>query len=184
MNVQQMKEIFIENARIVMLPQYYIKIANEGMFLDEDDYLLENDELLKDFKLSAGSAEVKFDNLESESYVVDLEKLADENYTPTFKKMRVEQQQRFIDFVMSLPDATKIGQIKARICDRVGSMYPIADEEIVKYVGRVLDNMPKDQLRDCLEREFVYGQRIKERIRELGTTRKERFSMTISTRTR
>ena len=173
MNVQQMKEIFVENARIVVLPQFYIRISNEGMFLDEDNYLLENDELLKDFKLSAGNAEVTFDNLDAEAYVVDLEKVADENYTPTFKKMKVEQQKRFIDFVMSLPDDTKIQQIKSRICDRVGSMYPIADEEIRKYVQRVLDNMPKDQLRDCLEREFVYGQRIKEKIRELGNERKE-----------
>lgn len=173
MNVQQMKEIFIANARIVVLPQFYIRINNEGMFLDEDDYLLENDELLKDFKLSAGNAEVKFDNLDAEAYVVDLEKVADESYTPTFKKMRVEQQQRFIDFVMSLPDDTKIQQVKARLCDRIGSMYPIADEEIKKYVSRVLDNMPKDLLRDCLEREFVYGQRIKEKIKELGTERKE-----------
>ncbi len=87
--------------------------------------------------------------------------------------MKVEQQKRFIDFVMSLPDDTKIQQIKGRICDRIGSMYPIADEEIRKYVERVLDNMPKDLLRDCLEREFVYGQRIKEKIRELGNERKE-----------
>lgn len=173
MNIQQMKEIFVENARTVVLPQFYIRLRNEGMFLDEDDYLLENDELLKDFKLSAGNAEVTFDNLDAEAYVVDLEKVADENYTPTFKKMKVEQQARFIDFVMSLPDDTKIEQIKGRICDRIGSMYPIADEEIKKYVQRVLDNMPKDLLRDCLEREFVYGQRIKEKIRELGNERKE-----------
>lgn len=173
MNVQQMKEIFIEDASLVVLPQFYIRINNQGMFLDEDDYLLENDELLKDFKLSAGNAEVTFDNLETEGYIVDLEKLADENYTPTFKKMRAEQQRRFIDFVMSLPDAAKIQQIKARICDRVGTMYPIADEEIRKYVGRVIENMPKDQLRDCLDREFVYGQRIKEKIGALGIQRKE-----------
>ncbi len=86
MNVQQMKEIFVERAGAVVLPQFYIRISNEGMFLDEDDYLLENDELLKDFKLSAGNAEVTFNNLDAEAYVVDLEKLADENYTPTFKK--------------------------------------------------------------------------------------------------
>jgi type III restriction enzyme len=174
MNVQPMKETFAEEARKIILPQFYLKIKNEGSFLDDEEFfLLENDELLKDFRLSQQSTEIQFENLPADTYIVDLERLSDENYKPEFKKMKTEQRNRFNEFILSLPDESKIKQVNAHLCKLIGKIYPIHEKEIKGYVQRILDAMPVEQLQDCLERDYTYSERIKEKIKALGNVRKE-----------
>lgn len=176
MNVQPMKEIFAKQAKQIILPQFYIKIKNEGSFLEDDDeFLLENDELLKDFRLSQQNTDIQFENLDADTYIVDLERLSDENYKPTFKKMNAEQRNRFNEFVLSLPDESKIKAVKNHLCKLIGKMYPIHEKEIQGFVQRILDAMPIDQLRDCLERDYVYSARIKQKITELANEQKEKI---------
>lgn len=175
MNVQPMKEVFVEAAREIVLPQFYLKIKNEGSFLDDEEFfLLENDELLKDFQLSKEDINIQFENLPADTYIVDLERLSDENYKPEFKKMKTEQRNRFNEFILSLPDESKIVQVNAHLCKLIGKMYPIHEKEIKSYVQRILDAMPVEQLRDCLERDYTYSERIKEKIKALGNQQKER----------
>jgi len=85
-NTQPMKEVFAETAKQLKLPQFFIKIQGSGGFFEagETEVLLENDELLKDFKLSQADATIDFETVDSETYYVDLEKVSGEDYKPTF----------------------------------------------------------------------------------------------------
>ncbi len=53
-------------------------------------------------------------------------------------------------------------------------MYPIPDREVKLYVNRILEQMDAEQIKDCLERDFIYASKIKRKINDLSTIHKER----------
>lgn len=175
-NMQPMKEVFAETAKQLKLPQFFIKIQGTGGFFEEGEteILLENDELLKDFKLSQADASVDFETVDSETYYVDLEKMSGEDYKPTFKKMSGQQIAVLNQKILSLPPQSKIEAVNQRFCKLIGNMYPIADKEVKSYVNRILEQMDAEQLKDCLERDFLYATKIKRKINDLATIHKER----------
>ncbi len=175
-NTQPMKEVFAETAKQLKLPQFYIKIQGNGNFFEEGetDVLLENDELLKDFKLSQAESTVDFETVDSETYYVDLEKVSGEDYKPTFRKMSGQQITVLNQKILSLPPQSKIEAVNQRFCKLIGNMYPIADKEVKFYVNRILEQMDTEQLKDCLERDFIYATKIKRKINDLSTIHKER----------
>ena len=175
-NTQPMKEVFAEIAKQLKLPQFFIKIQGNGGFFEEgeNEVLLENDELLKDFKLSQADANIDFESVDSETYYVDLEKVSGEDYKPTFKKMSGQQIAVLNQKILSLPEQSKIEAVGQRFCKLIGNMYPIADKEIKNYVNRILEQMDAEQLKDCLERDFIYATKIKRKINDLSTIHKEK----------
>lgn len=52
-------------------------------------------------------------------------------------------------------------------------MLPLIDQEVRKYVQRIVEDMSEAQLRDCLKREYSYRDRIKEKIKALTTKHAE-----------
>ena len=53
-------------------------------------------------------------------------------------------------------------------------MYPIPDQEIKVYVGRILQGMTTEQMRDILVRKWTYTDKIKAKIRLLADTYAEK----------
>lgn len=175
-NTQPMKELFADTAKGLKLPQFFLKIQGSGNFFEEGetDVLLENDELLKDFRLSQADAAIDFETVDSETYYIDLEKVSGEDYKPTFKKMSASQSAALNQKILSLPPQSKIEAVNQRFCKLIGNMYPIADKEVKFYVNRILEQMDAEQLKDCLERDFIYASKIKRKINDLATIHKER----------
>jgi type III restriction enzyme len=65
----------------------------------------------------------------------------------------------------------------------IGNMYPIADQEIQKYVSRILEGLNAEQLRDILVRKWSYTDKIKAKIRSLSDEYAEkRFNDLIKSR--
>lgn len=175
-NTQPMKEVFAETAKQLKLPQFFIRVQGNGGFFEagENEVLLENDELLKDFRLSQADATIDFETVDSETYYIDLEKVSGEDYKPTFKKMSGQQIAALNQKILSLPPQSKIEAVNQRFCKLIGNMYPIPDKEVKFYINRILEQMDADQLKDCLERDFIYATKIKRKINDLTTIHKER----------
>jgi type III restriction enzyme len=57
----------------------------------------------------------------------------------------------------------------ARLAEMIGNMYPIADREILAYIKRIMEGLTAEQLHDCLERDYSYVAKIKQKISELST---------------
>ena len=53
-------------------------------------------------------------------------------------------------------------------------MYPIPDQEIKRYINRVLEDFTTEQIRDVLAREYTYRNRIKAKIKVLSNQYAER----------
>ncbi len=174
-NMQPIKEIFAEQARQLKLPQFFIKVqSKQGGFFEEDFELFNSNELLTDFRLSQADTNIDFESLDSETYFIDLEEISKDDYKPTYKKANQKQISILNEQILSLPTKSQIDAINARFCKFIGNMYPIADKEVKHYVNRILEQLPIENMRDCLERDFAYAAKIKLKISELATIHKEK----------
>lgn len=184
-NMQPIKEIFTEQAKALKLPQFFIKFqaAQGGMFdKGENEILFNSDALLEDFRLSQENSIIDFETVDSQTYFVDLEEIGEDDYKPTYNKANEQQISILNEQILSLPPKSKLDAVNARFCKIIGNMYPIADKEVKSYVNRILEDMPTDQLKDCLERDFLYATKIKDKIKELSTDhKKKRFSNFVDT---
>ena len=120
--------------------------------------------MLKEFKLSQQNTEINFDDISSELYQIDLDTQADE-HTPVFMKIDKKASDFLLKFILSAPQETKINEITARIMDTIGDMWPIADDEIIKYIKRIIESFDSEKITDYFNREYTYTNKIKNKIR-------------------
>ena len=168
MNKHKLKEIFRKDTLELKLPQFFIRVQTGGWF-DDDNSLqfFERDELLKEFKLSQADGNISFEDIETEMYRVDLEKLGDKNYAPKPFKIDVEGRKRFNAFILTGSRESQVRNVTTRLAQLIGNMYPITDPEVKKYVQRIVEAMTPEQIRDCLERDVAYVRKIKQKINAL-----------------
>ena len=58
------------------------------------------------------------------------------------------------EYILAKPKDKQITDITHQMMQIIGNMYPIADQEIKVYIGRILKSMTTEQLRDILVRKW------------------------------
>jgi len=176
MNKYVIKSIYEEEAKTIAIPQFFIHVQAGGLF-DESDKLtlLEKENLLKDFRLSKCDTSISFEGIDAEAYRIDLEQTGKEDYRPSFRKIDSRQKALLNAHILSLPHESQVKNLAARLAEMIGNMYPIADREIRQYITRILVDLSPEQLHDCLERDYSYIAKIKQKINELSTGYCERM---------
>jgi type III restriction enzyme len=170
--------LFREQATALRLPRFYIRVP--GMSLFEDTFLLNKEELLKGFRLGQADSRIDFQTLRDDAYQIDLEEVGDHDYRPSFWKLRHSSRERLVEYLVALPSDARKQQVARRLCDLIGNMYPIADQEVKKYVRRIFEDMSNEQVNDCLEREYSYRDKIKAKIRELAADYAETLFLSMA----
>lgn len=160
--VKEVNNKFVDK---IEFPQFYIRVNASDIF-ETDEELLNRDSLLKDFKLSNEDIKIDFDQTSSDLYKVDLEESSKNDFSPTFTKIENSLIKDPIqEYILARPKANQITDITHQIMQIIGKMYPIPDQEIKKYIGRVLDSMNTEQLREILVRKESFTTRLKNKIR-------------------
>ena len=96
MNTHKLNEVFADQTLEIRMPQFFINVANEGWFEQENEQqLFERDELLKTFKLSNADSNISFDDIDGEMYRVDLEILGEQNYAPKPFKINSRDREKY-----------------------------------------------------------------------------------------
>jgi len=159
------KDIFREQAELINLPQFYLKVpANDLFGKQEEELPLEKENLLEGFALSKADTNIAFDSITSELYKVDLDETKKE-HTPTFVRLDGNVKDSLMTYM--LDPARKDSRIKnftRRIMDLIGNMFPIADKEIEKYINRILEDFKDEQFSDFANNEYTYKDKIKAKI--------------------
>lgn len=170
MNKYALKEVFAEEALSLVLPQFFIRVPAGGFFEEGEQLaLLEKENLLKDFRLSACDTSFSFQGIDAEAYRVDLEQTGKDDYRPSFKKIDNRQKALLNAHILSLPHETQVKNLTDRLAGLIGNMYPIADREIHAYLKRIVQGLSVEQMHDCLERDYSYIAKIKQKVKELTT---------------
>ncbi len=163
------KDIFMEQAEQINLPQFYLKVPASDLFGNrEEEVSLEKENLLEGFKLSQQSTDIVFNNITSELYKVDLDETKKE-HTPTFVRLDGMFKESIVSYI--LDPSRKDSRIKSTtrfIMEVIGNMYPIPDKEIEKYINRVLEDFNDDQFTDFYNQKYTYTDKIKQKIKSLS----------------
>lgn len=178
-----MKENCRENAKSIKLPQFFLNVVASDIF-NTNEELLNRESLLKDFKLADEDTKIDFDQISSDLYKIDLEEAKKNEYRPSFTKIEDQViKDPIAEYILAKPKENQIADITYQIMKIIGNMYPIADQEIQKYVSRILEGLNTEQLRDILVRKWSYTDKIKVKIRSLSDEYAEkRFNDLIKSR--
>jgi type III restriction enzyme len=154
----------------IEFPQFFIKVTASDIFGTAEE-LLNRESLLKDFKLSVEDIKIDFDQISSDLYKIDLEESKKDEYRPSFTKIEDNQvKDPIAEYILAKPKANQITDITHQMMQIIGNMYPIPDQEIKVYIGRILESMNTEQLRDILVKKWSYTDKIKSKIRQLSDT--------------
>ncbi|MES2332058.1 MAG: DEAD/DEAH box helicase family protein [Bacteroidota bacterium] len=150
----------------IVLPQFFLSVPKSDIF-GTDSMLLNQESLLKNFKLNNEDSKIDFDQITSDLYKIDVELTGKDEYTP--RRIKIEDQllkDPIIEYILAKPKENQIKDISHQLIQMVGDMYPISDPEIRTYIERILGGLTADQLQDILSRKYSYAAKIKERIRQ------------------
>ena len=152
----------------IEFPQFFIKVTASDIFGTEEE-LLNRESLLKDFKLSDEDIKIDFDQISSDLYKIDLEESKKNEYRPSFTKIEDNMvKDPIAEYILAKPKDNQITDITHQMMQIIGNMYPIPDQEIKVYIGRILKSMNTEQLRDILVRKWSYTDKINGKIRQLA----------------
>jgi len=169
MKKHAMKACYMEDAKTLRLPQFYLE-AGGGWFADENCVVrLAKENLLEGFRLSRCETNISFEDSGENLYQVDMEKIGNDDYKPEFKKVSDPRaKERIMAYILSLPNEGQIRQLTGRFTKLLGAMDPITDQEISGYIRRIFEGMSAEQIRHCLEREQFHLLTIKRKIQNLA----------------
>jgi type III restriction enzyme len=170
--------------KTIVLPQFFLKTEVEELtenILFEElasyDYLLNKNTLLKGFNLLECDTKIDFDEISAEIYSVDFDS---SKGTATANKVTQRAKNILVDTILSKPKDNQIKDVSKFIVGKLGDMTPISEQDLKRYVGRVFESLSNDQIRDIINNEFIYIQKIKNKISDLSSTySKQRFKVLL-----
>lgn len=177
----RMREIFMDKALKINLPQFCIK-KSTGEIFNTGEMLLEKEDLLNGFPLSRSDTNINFQNVGSELYKVDLDETK-KDYTPSF--IRIEGDVKSLIMEHILESSKKDRRVKimtSKIIHLLGRLDSIPTIEIERFIKRILEDFTDEQFIDLASHEFSYKDKIKEKIKSLSNKYAEKqFQLFIDT---
>ena len=164
--VSQVKDL----ASQISLPQFFIKVEDEvsdGILFDElksDEELLHKGKLLDGFNLLTCDTQINFDEISAELYKIDFD---ESKGTSSMSKITQKAKSILVDSILTKPQDSQIRQVSSLIVSKLGDMTPISDLDLKKYVARIFDGFSPEQIRDVVNNEYIYIQKIKNKISNL-----------------
>ncbi len=168
------KKIFLKDdyaaiAQTLNLPQFYLDVPQAGLFGQGERVLLNQEVLLKGFRLSEEDIKIEWDTVETDLYKIDLERTQGNEYRPVFLQIDNDQvKEVFVNYILTKPKAGQVKDLAHRMLQLIGDMYPIADPQIKLYLERILSSFDAERMKDWLAREYTYRDKIKKKIRSLA----------------
>lgn len=158
----------------IKLPQFFLQVKENSLFgLEGGNTSLNSESLLKNFKLSNEDTKINFESAASELYKVDIDK--NNEHRPTITQIDdMSVKEPLFEYILAKPKEKQIKDITSQLMNKIGNMFPIPDQEIQKYIGRILDDFSTDQMRDVLVNQYSYKDKIKRKIRSLADRYAER----------
>jgi type III restriction enzyme len=175
-----MRQDVADLAKSIRLPKFVQETRDLDLFNTEKDglELLDRPILLGGFKLAEKDITINFDGISLDLYKIDIEQTSsDESKMSLYKIENSSVHDQLIEYILAKPRENQIKDITHQVIQHIGKIYPIPDQDIKKYVNRILDNMNSEQLKDFLQRKFTYTEKIKQKITSLSDSHAEKQFM-------
>ncbi len=164
MKTYPIREEFRDEALALKLPQFALPDA-PSLFSIEEYCLLQKEDLYVGFTLLDKDTKIDFSVLDVEMAQVDVEE--SENSNPKAWQLQGFESAYMKEWFDSQPSEKKRKICKERIIKRISKMNAVNDAELDEYVSRVMQNMTEDQLTDLEQSDYLYIQKIYDKVRQL-----------------
>lgn len=166
----KIKEEHINNCKNILLPQFFISVKANHLFAEEsENVLLTEENLLEDFELHKKDIEIKFDDISSELFKVDIEETQKDTFVASIAKIdQAKTRDTLIEYILSSNKNTQIRELTIILMQHIGKVVPISDKDIRLYVNRIIETMSSEQMQNILKYEHSFAKKIKEKIKELS----------------
>ena len=172
----KMRESVAQQAKEILLPKFVIEVPkNEFLLMDEGGTeLLDRVNLLKNFKLTDKDIQIHFKGISSDLYKIDTEEISKGEYKMSpFKIEDISVQEQISSYILAKPREGQIKDLAYFVLKQIDKMPPIAENEIKKYVNRILENMSAQELIDFNQYKLSYSDLIKKKINDLADAHAE-----------
>jgi type III restriction enzyme len=187
MNTHKMKPNLKASANAIKVPQFFIRVNVEGGFFEESQkwQILSRENLLTDFELKNLDSNIDFDSVDSEIYAVDAKDIGEGESSIEFKAVKKIQKEQLNAIIRSQSDSGQIKSMVNILFDLLGknTFYPIDDNDVKAYLRRIVEAMNEEQRADCLDKDYVYKTKIKDKINSLANAHgAKNFTLWLSTK--
>jgi len=149
----------------LQLPQFFLTVP-KNIFSD-DKALLNQEALLKNFRLGAEDIKINFEQNTAELYKIDIDQIENDEYDARFTKIEdMAVKEPIVEYILAKPKEGQVKDIAHQLVKMIGNMDPVADQEIRTYVERILISLDAEQLKDVLLKQLGYAGKIKQKIRQ------------------
>lgn len=131
------QSLYAETAKAICLPQFFIRdVSSPGnIFGEASDHLLEGEDLLQGFRLSAQETPpFSFERAETSLYKVDISDQTDD-HTPRYEKIKGSAYDLILNYIR---DADNIDSKRTRCSSEVaalmGKMIPLTQKDVQYYI--------------------------------------------------
>ena len=91
------------------------------------------------------------------------------DYTPSFEKLDGGVKEQLMAYILNPSrKESRTKNLTAQIMDIIGNMYPITEQEIKKYIHKLVEDFTDEQYHDYLNHHYSYTSKIKEKIKQLS----------------
>ena len=171
-----LNHVYADIAQTLSLPQFYLDVPQIGLFSQGERVLLNQEVLLKGFRLADEDIKIDWDTVETDLYQIDLERTQGNQYRPVFLQIdNIQVKDAFVDYILTKPKAGQVKDLVHRMMQLIGNMYPIPDQQIKSYLERILSSFDAERVKDLLAREYTYRDKIRKKIRSLADVYAEKY---------
>jgi type III restriction enzyme len=165
-----MRDTHTELARSLVLPQFFQSVPASSIFnLDSGSTLLNQEALLKNFRLADEDTKIQLDQIQSELYKIDLEETRKDEFAPAFTKIEDQLvKDPVMEYILAKPREGQIKDVTHQLMQLIGDLYPIPDQDIRLYVERILNRLNTEQIHTLLLHKLSFKDRLKQKIRDLA----------------
>ena len=165
----------------LQLPQFHYVEDAGNLFGNDEPRPVSRDWLLKNFTLADKDTVINFDNLRREVAAFDTH--GDDDFLSR-KFLSDAELKIFLEHFDELAEPAQIRQCAEKITtviDRRRKLPPT--QEITAYVGRIVENFSREQIRDAVIHTEAYADRIRDKINAMQTVHAaNRFTALIDAR--
>lgn len=178
-----MRSKYADDARAVILPRFVIEVKKSLFFGEEETCkLLDQEDLMKGFRLTAEDKKITFTASQSESQMITLDERNEDEWVPMAAETPAIIKNVFFDWFSTLNTASKVKHLSDKIAQSLERLDNIDQGQIVRYVYAVLEEKGNEELTTLAQNYLDTVEAFENKIKTLALAyRKEKFRDLIDT---
>lgn len=165
-NDYPMKDVFAEQAKALVLPQFVKKVNDNLLFSVNQYMLLDKVMLAEGFDLDKCDHQIDFTRSESEAVRVDLEKSHGEEYAVTRRELNASQLAFIKQYFATLSPESKQQQLADALAKNI-RFDEISEMQITRYIKKAIEDVDSEQFEDLYTFDLQTKQTIRKKIESL-----------------